>query len=71
MRIPRVDFTSLNFADLPLQLGEATPIFLYDGHQYSVQKVVVGQQQKARSSNFCSICKFIVAAEFPWACTQL
>jgi hypothetical protein len=39
MRIPRVDFTSLNFANLAPVLG-SSPAFTYTGPQYPVQRVV-------------------------------
>ncbi|KAL1962141.1 hypothetical protein VTN77DRAFT_545 [Rasamsonia byssochlamydoides] len=40
MRIPQVDFTSLNFANMAPKRGQS-PYFIYNGPQYAVQRVVV------------------------------
>lgn len=40
MRVPNVDFTSLNFPTMPGVIG-ATPMYIYSGPQIAVQKVVI------------------------------
>lgn len=39
LRVSRVDFTSLNFANLPMQAG-LSPGYTYTGPQYTVQRIV-------------------------------